>query len=257
MITFEKLDESCSNIYLIDENLCIGKSLDIINYNYKVLYDSIQELSQYINEWDALYTITTTYSSYWYIAANNVNVNGYDWLDTCNLVQSMSADWNKKFTLVFPTMQDISTWYSLNTNDQDTIIKSWLDFNFSPQSYLNQEIEVVVYLNESKPFNFNFTRSYRETCVPNGGGGVVSCNECRRPHRGCNHHGGLAGYGPCTNAYSHCGVTTTSTQASYSCVGTGGRTLTVSINKEAQEINVARVIRITYKNINREWNRIL
>jgi hypothetical protein len=257
MATFEKQNKACSNIYLLDERLCIGKSLDTINANFSALDISINELSVYNDQWNDLYTLTISQSAKWYQAAANIDEYGAQWLNTCLLVQTLSSNWNKPIALYYNKMIEINSWYSKTNTEQDNLILPWLNTNFNPKNYLDQIIEVNIYLKESSELGFTFYRTYNENCSPNGGGGSVSCTGCPRPHRGCNHHGGRAGYGPCTNAYAACGASIATTGAkSAACVGSGAKQLSIGLERSATEINTATTVKIRYKNISNVWTRI-
>ncbi len=257
MTTFKKTTPTCSNIYLIDETLCLSSTLGTINYNVSSLSLAISGVTRYHNAWSNLYTIFTTYSSKWIRTATNIQSFSATWLDTATTVSTLSARWNKLYTIYYPKMLDISYWNSLGTTNQNNFLRNWLNVNFNANKYnLNQLIDVVVYLNQNQPFTFSFNRSLYEPCTPTGGGLSLSCNGCSRPHRGCNHHGGRAGYGPCTNAYDACSVTRTANAVSVSCTGSGAKTLNIGLNRNASDKNVARTVKVSFKNINRSWTAI-
>jgi len=259
MTTFKKTTPTCSNIYLIDENLCLANTLDTINYNIYSLSSAITDVSRYYSTWFNLYTIFTTYSSKWIKTATNIKSFSATWIDTATTVSTLSSNWNKSYTLYYPKMLDINYWNGLGTTNQNNILITWLNNNFSSKIYnINQIIDIVVYLNQNQPFSFRFNRSFYESCIPTGGGLSISCNGCgERPYRGCNHHGGKAGYGPCTNAYDGCNITRTSNNpASVSCTGSGAKTLNIGLNRNATDKNTARTVNVRFKNINRSWTVI-
>jgi hypothetical protein len=43
-LEFDKTDETCGNVYLIDENLCLSNSYQIINKNFATLSASLVNL---------------------------------------------------------------------------------------------------------------------------------------------------------------------------------------------------------------------
>jgi hypothetical protein len=258
MITFTKTDKTCSNSYLIDENLCLSETLDVINYNTVSLSAAIFNIGKYDKTWKNLYTILNTYSSKWIRTATNIQQFSAKWVDMATTVKTLSSTWQKEFTVYYPNMLDINYWNGLSTNAQNQILTSWLNTNFGPyKNNLNQIISVVVYLNQQSTFSFNFNRSYYESCIPNGGGASVSCNGCKKPYQMCNHHGGKAGVGPCTNLFDACTVTRMqSSPDAVSCVGSGSKFLTIGLSRSATEINTARVVRVKFQNINRVWTQI-
>lgn len=257
MIDFQKTNPSCSNVYLLDERLCVGNSLDTINTNFSNLFDAVSSIKNFNNSWDNLYTLAVAQSANWYRAAANIETYGKQWLDTCLVVQSLSSTWSRHFSVFYNKMIEDSDWYSLTDTQQDDLIMPWLNTHFDPsRGFLRQTINVVIYLKNTKSVSMNFDSAYQETCSPNGGGGVITCGGCPRPHRGCNHHGGRAGYGPCTNAYAACGASTTAGSVSHSCVGRGGRTLSLTTGAAAPENVTSRVIEIEYKNTGNQWSRV-
>jgi hypothetical protein len=254
MITFKKITPSCSNVYLIDENVCLANSLNTINYNFSSLNNSLSSLQKYRSSWYSLFTTVVSNSAIWIKTATNIQSYSAIWLDTTNTVSTLSSTWTKPYTLIYPKMLDMNSWYALTTQQKNSTITSWMNTNFkikNPRTY--QTVDVILYLTQNQPFFFSFNRSFEESCTPNGGGASLGCSGCSRPNRGCNHHGGKAGYGPCTNAYNACSVRTTSGSASVSCVGTGAKRLNIGINRSAADRNVARTISIKVENVNGVW----
>lgn len=254
MITFKKTTPTCSNIYMIDQDLCLANSLNLIKYNFNSLNYSISYLNSFRAAWYNLYTKTVSNSAIWIKTATNIQSYSAIWLDTSATVTALSSTWSKPYTFYYPNMIDISTWYGSTTQSKNTIL-NWLNANFNPKKYaINQNIYINLYLTQQQPFSFKFERSLNESCTPNGGGLSLSCNGCPLPHRGCNHHGGAAGYGPCTNAYAGCRRSYTSSGANVTCVGTGGKMLKVGLNRVAYDNNIARTITLVAKNTNRVWS---
>jgi hypothetical protein len=242
---------------LIDENLCLSNSLKTINYNVSSLSSSIVDIKRYYSSWINLYTIFTTYSSKWIRTATNIQSFSATWLNTATTISSLSSTWNKPYTIYYSKMIDIAYWNSLTKLTQNQTIINWLNINFSPQkNNLNQIIDVVIYFTQQQPFTFSFNRSFYEPCTPTGGGLTISCGTCPRPSRGCNHHGGRAGYGPCTNAYNGCGVSPEVQPVSVSCTGAGEKMLNIGLSRSGVDRNVARTTTIRFKNINKNWTAI-
>jgi len=255
MINFDKIDKTCSNVYLIDETLCLSNTLEVINYNTASLSSAILNLKAYEKTWANLYSLFTVYSAQWIKTATNIQTFSAKWINTASTVNALSATWTKEYTLYYPKMLDVGYWNSLGSTNQNNTIISWLNLNF-PASKVNsnQVISVVVYLNQIYNFSFNFNRSYYETCIPNGGGLSIGCGGCPKPFQGCNHHGGKAGVGPCTNLFDACSVQShASAPAPVSCVGGGGRFLNIGLNRAASEKNVASVIRLKFAVNGNNW----
>ena len=247
MIEFKKIDNTCSNIYLIDEGLCLGNTLNLINYNITSLQYAISSIKQYENTWYDLYTK-------WLQTATNIQSFSASWIDMSTTVSNLSSDWNKEYTLYYPYLININTWYA---TDQTQAIQYWLTNAFNTLPTANgQIVSVLVYLQQYQPFNFVFNRSYSESCVPNVGGVNISCNGGPEPFQGCNHHGGNAGYGPCTNIYDYCSRSTSDINASVSCDGWGGKYLSIGLSRSGTDTNTARTVVVRFKNINNIWTSI-
>jgi hypothetical protein len=238
MATIELLkeNENCSNIYFIDENTCAGDSLNIINNNFSVLSANLMDVSRNFPLWAGIFSRFTTTSAT--IISTLLNIENINLTigSAYSCVQTFSGNWVKQFSLYFPTMYDINDWSGIPDLQKDsTILNPWLTLNFPPDFYPDYQIvNLYVNTNQSIPFEFSFSRSYEENCAPNGGTTTVSCDGCNSGNEGsyrnagCNHHGGLAGYGACDNAYNHCGGPTSHTKSSstYTCVADSGQRLT-------------------------------
>lgn len=250
-----KSDETCSNAFLLDENLCLNTSLGVINYNVQHLSGGLTFLNDYGQQWNNLFTIFANNSARWIISSTNLKTLSAKWVDTYKTVNALSANWCKEFSLYLPTMINLNYWNSISFNDQLNIGQQWLNLNFPPRQMANgQEVSLYVYLFEEKPFSFSFQRSLYEPCTPNGGGATVSCGQCPTPFRGCNHHGGRAGWGPCDNAYDYCTkVTTGAGTLEFSCEGQGAKTLSIGLTQNYVENYTAGVQRIRYINLNNTW----
>ena len=257
MTTFTKIDNTCSNIFLIDEGLCLANTLNLMNYNVASLSNAVFNISKYDHSWFNMYTIFTAYSAKWLQTATNMQDFSASWIKMSTTVSILSSDWIKEYTLYYPNVIDINTWYG---SDQTPSILNWINnvYNSSTLPTVNgQVISVVIYLSQNQPFSFRFNRSYNEPCTPNQGGGNVQCNGCSKPFQGCNHHGGNAGVGPCTNLYDACSVSNGGpSYASVSCDGTGSKTLNIGLNRSSVDSNIARTIHLKYKNINNVWTAI-
>jgi hypothetical protein len=251
-----KTTPTCSNIFLIDENLCVGNSLNTINHNVASLSSALVFLENYQNNWFSLYSTFQTYSAIWVDTVTNVQNFSANWVSTSNTVVSLSSTWNVPFTVFYPTILPLSAW-GVNQTYNSGFIKTWLTNNFSPLVYnLNQVINVTVYLNQILITPVVFNKSYAETCIPNCKGLEIDCKagSCPPLYYGCNHHGGQAGSGACNNGYSYCTQTSNTPPQKLSCTaGSGARTLSISLNISAVDINTAQTINLSFTNINNTW----
>jgi hypothetical protein len=145
-------------------------------------------------------------------------------------------------------MIEINTWYSYAPAVKNDLLQPWLNFNFPPKNYVNNQL-MTVYINLYRAFDFefNFFRSIEESCVPNGGGGSLSCNGCGIPNQGCNWQG------RCINAYQYCSVSSSSNSTNLSCTGLGGKTLSIGQTRSGTDQHVARIIRLSMKKTQTGW----
>lgn len=227
---FEKLEKNCSNTYLIDEELCLANSYKIIDTNFTNLSSAVYKLQTTSDYLNSVYTLFANNSAAWYKANSNLKANTQTWNNDFTLVKTLSSTWANEISLFYTTIYEIQDWYtkeatSTYSNGQ---IKNWLNNNFPTKNFSNEQI-LTVYVNLYENFSFdmtNFSATYYHDCHVPKRVGSISCTPCPRPSRGCNHHGGNAGYGPCTNAYDGCSVRVVgSDNVSYTCQGSGAKTM--------------------------------
>lgn len=260
-MNFIKSNQLCSNVYLIDENLCAGNTLNLINYNTISLTSALIDVQRYANQWNNLYTIMSTYSAKLVDTSTIFANNSSRWMEASKIVSTYYQDWNKPFTIVYPKLIKIENW--LTTSEQEKIkeLQNWLLFNFVPIDYIETQIvNVSVLLYQEKPYQVKFNSSYKEECIPNVGGVVATCDDqsCgNKPHIGCNHHGGLAGVKACDNVYDYCTKkTVTRTGVEYSCKGSGGKVLSLNYSKNLADRSTTRNLIYKFQMINNNWNYI-
>jgi hypothetical protein len=254
-MNFIKTNQLCSNVYLLDENLCAGNTLNLINYNTVSLTSALISLQRYSNQWGDLYTTLTTYSAKFVSASTNFAAFTAKWIDASNVVSSLSADWIKPFTIYYPKKIKIDDWLAKTNQQQVQELQTWLFFNFDPTTYaIDQIANVTVLLYQENAYTLNHKASYNELCSPNGGGAIADCTECARPYSMCNHHGGAAGYKACDNLYDYCTAQNTgSTGVSFSCQGNGGKLLSLNYSNNLTDISMARSVNYKFKASNNNW----
>lgn len=241
MITLSKTDPTCSNIYLIDENTCLGKSLDIIQSNIQTLSSNLSALMINVDDWFDVYTSIYSLSAQMLSTIFNVKNIEKEYNSTYSTISGLSSSWLKEFSLVYPKIFDFNEWYNYDADVRDGILNTWLQNNFPVENYLdNQVINVFVNLNQSMQFLFYYTRSYSETCaVTYSSGGTAKCTPCsdNRAYQGCN----ITGKG-CRNAWSYCGSTTSNNQVQGICKTSGGKDLTITSSKLCTDRYFSRTV---------------
>lgn len=260
---FNKSDDRCSNIYLIDENLCLSDSIDVINSNFINLSTCINQINKTGDYLNQIYTYFTIQSSLWIEGNNNLTKNTNKWNDDYTLVNTLSSMWANEFSLFYTKIFEIKDYYnSEQTGDPYSLneILTWLSVNFPPNSFADGQI-ISVYVNLYEDYSFDITNGFKAThthqCSPPPRSGTKTCTKCPSPSRGCNHHGGEAGNGPCTNAYDDCSVQVTGGPVTYACTGNGPITKTIGPQPVILlDRFIARSIRLRYKKNNNVWSKL-
>ncbi len=281
-IEIKKTDSTCGDIDLIDENLCVGNSLSIINSNVVSLSSRLNNLLTDVNKWNSVYTLFNQSSSAMFSTVLNIKKINESYQSHVSVVQSLSANWNKEFSVYYPKIINMAStiagsnqvtpgdWYTDANNIQSgnlTKLQNWMKINFPPSEYIEgQIVNLFVSLYETIYFNFYFYRNYYEYCVPNKivgynntDGAAVSCNGCGADPRqaGCNHHNNNDGTGDwCGNPYDHCGHSYTKDVQKGNCTGNGGRLLEIEKNKTLSDRHLSRVVVLYLKNDGTNWNYI-
>lgn len=223
---FSKIDQTCSNIFLLDENLCLSNSLKIINTNTANLSSSINFIQNTANYLNNVYSLFSRSSSSWVEASTNISSFSATWIRDTKTVNTLSATWANEFALYYNKMIEIQDWKT-NISTYTTVnIPNWLNVNFPVTDYaVNQIISVYVNLYENYRFDLasNWSASYYHDCrVPNGASSHATCSSpCGRLSRGCNRRGGR-----CINAFDECSVRVVGpSSVTCTCPGNGAKTL--------------------------------
>jgi hypothetical protein len=260
MIELNKIDENCSNVYLIDENTCYGDSLNVINTNVATLTSNLNGLAAQTVRFNNLFTLLSNNSAAIINTIYNVKTINEVYQSPYSTVKQLSSNWFQPFSLYYPKIIEINSWYnptntvgitdipitSVTTTQQKTLT-SWLETNFPHNNFAkNQIVYVFVNFYENFKFYYEFNKTYFEDCRPNLGTTIsVSCVGCAddRGFAQCN----ITGQG-CSNAWSHCASNNSTETASYGCLGYNGRTLQLYKYQEGFDRVLSRVK--SYKFIN-------
>jgi hypothetical protein len=273
MIELKKIDQTCSNIYLIDENECLSKSIDTINANVATLSANLNSLSVNLNDWNSIYTLYTTNSAKILKTILNINTINNSYNIGYNTVQTLSSQWNKEFSLYYPTIQQIDNWYNNGTYSTD-ILYSWLTNNFPAENYVqDQIINLYVATYQDTPFYFQFSRSYYENCTPQGNGVNITCTTAQDTrYQACTTNSvaiiidkwfnGLT----TRNAYSNCSSTPPSgARARFYCKGYNNKLLSIDTENPDKNLtqythsfdrSTCRIIQYKFQNNNSDWGLI-
>lgn len=252
---FIKIEEKCSNVYLLDETLCLLTSLGVINSNFQSLSSAILEIDKVTSHLNQVYTIFQSYSSDWVNTFENLNNYSNQWITNYDLVNQLSSFWVDEFGIYFTKMYEINDWKTKTPHYSSVDILNWLDVNFPVNEYPEEQtIRVFVHLYED--FNFDITNykvMYYHDCHAPGGTAGVLCNQCPQPSRSC------VGGGGSSNTYDYCGRTTSgATTIDYTCMGLGGNFISLPMgsgnyNFQLTDRFCVRAIAVKYLRTERGW----
>ena len=260
--------QNCSLIYLIDENLCLGHSYDVMNTNFDSISASQDDLTIYADKWYALYTEFATNSAKWLSALYNISTLSAQWESAYATKQSYKKYWDLPIYLVYPDFVEFTTYYS-NSASYETLFDKWITRNFPPDQYImDQKIDISINLYTVKDFSYSFIRNYTENCTPATGDSAttICCNGCGKGNSGlCNHYWG--GDGTAANHTGHschwvcddgaCGITVDRRCASYTChTYSPPQPLHLEYTANFSDRYVTRIISIVYQNDKTKWIKI-
>lgn len=272
---FKKIKQDCSNIFLLDENLCLSNSYDVINYNIQSLSSALFFLQPTIDYFNNQYSYFTVNSSKFLEIDQNLKNKTEKLNNIFTLTVNNSSFFNKIFYVYYPDIINVTEWnsnISIDSTYYQNYFKEWLSKYYKNSNYVeNQKIVLNVNLYFEQEFNLSnngnggtpnsfdyfsgFYREHQEDCKPEKGSPItITCgaNSCRTPNRGCNHHSKNQTY--CFNAYDRCQKRASGGgQASGSCSGTGSKLLKIQNNFITKDRYTTTSINFLYQNINLTW----
>jgi len=174
----EKINKGCSNIFLIDEEICLADSLGIINTNFTNLSSQIINLQNYYNIFQTFYTLFENNSSKYFNTLTYLNQFSSKWDSAFDTIMKNKDSWNSSpIYLLYPNLIEFNDWYLYNVSVRDNIIH-WLELNFPTIEYPeNQIIKISLNLVKNENFEFNFKKSYEEQCTTFGSN-TKKCEKC-------------------------------------------------------------------------------
>lgn len=258
MINLDKIQNTCSNVYLIDENLCLSNSYQILNTNFQTLSNALVNLDAYGNYFSSIFTLFAANSSRWNRSISNWETLSGVWMDSESKVKSLSSTWQTNATVIYSKILSVVNYYA-NPNSSQTAIRNWLNANFINYISDNQEIHVNVYLSHSFGFTWRYVKQYYENCIPPQTGTTGRCPVPRLPGWGCNRTvaAGRA-YGGCQNATSFCRANNITLQgiAALKCSNGGAKNVRINFALSSTDKTICRAIRLRYKRIGGSFNLI-
>jgi hypothetical protein len=257
-LEFKKDDETCSNVYLIDERLCLKNSFPIINTNVVTLTSNLNNLQNNCNNFNQIYNNFSSNSARWIRAISNFQTLSAGWFSAETTVKTLSSYWYTDLHVIYNKIIDLDV-YTSDTNVCHTAINSWLIDNFNFNIANNQIINVDLYLSKLESFTWDYYKSYYESCVPTTQNkpSTSSCT-CPYPDVPCNwlrvndvrifkeHH--------CVNAAKSCEQGTgviVGVGTAPNCPNNGKRDVILAYsNTELKDKSLTRVITLKYQKVN-------
>jgi hypothetical protein len=249
-LEFDKIEETCGNVYLIDENLCLSNSYQIINKNFATLSASLVKLDSYGNSFNILYANFASNSAKWITSINNWETLSAKWISAETTVRQLSSNWQTTINLIYNKIINLQTYYA-DENFYKTTILNWLTTNFINYFPENQIINVNVYLSNPESFTWLFFREYYENCLPPNTGRSGNC-AVSLPAHPCNEvvvSGAVQEGGRCTNATKYCtqsSATTVGGLNNIQCPVFGAKSISFNIPYSTTDLSLTRVISIKY-----------
>lgn len=256
-------NDNCSVVYLIDEELCLSNSYEVINTNFDNVSASQNDLTKYAEKWYGLYTLFSNNSSKWLNALYNVTMLSAQWESAYQTKESYEKYWDVPIYIVYPSILNFTSFYQ-NSSLYVTQLRDWLNLNFPPSEFiLDQKIDLSLNLYTTKSFNYNFYRTKVENCTPATGNSSITicCNGCGRGSAGlCNHYQydnpkdkNLVSF-TCYPVCNDCGVVTDRRCASYTCqTSSPPQTLNLNYNANFSDRYISRIISLVYQNNKNSW----
>jgi hypothetical protein len=252
-LEFKKDDETCSNVYLIDERLCLANSFEIINTNVVTLSTNLNSLQKYSNNFNALYSNFSNNSARWIRAISNFQTLSAGWFSAETTVKTLSSYWDTDLNVIYNKIIDLPTYYASQTTYQNQI-KNWLTSNFISNLVNGQIINVDLYLSRNESFTWSFYKTYYESCVPQNQNKPSAGCGCPKPQFNCNHvrvNGQEQRDGACHDAASYCGLASATIigNSNINCPNKNNRDVVLSHNESSVDKSLTRVISLKYKRV--------
>jgi hypothetical protein len=256
-LEFEKLEETCSNVYLIDERLCLKNSYEILNYNFEKIENLLINLNIQSQDFNLLFLNFSQNSAKWIRAINNWETLSAKWLDAETVVSKLSSNWFVPVNVIYNKILNLET-YLNNPSFYIENIRQWTQTNFLTVLQENQIISVDVYTSHEFDFNWRFFVEYYEDCIPTKQNLPSGGCSCPKPRHMCNHVvvGGTAFKGwpaVCQDAAAYCSASGGAIVLSTTeivCPNRGEKVNKLEHIEYSSDKTICRVINIKYKKEN-------
>jgi hypothetical protein len=254
---------SCSLVYLIDEDLCLGNSYDIINTNFDTISSAQDNLTTYANIWLGLYTTFSNNSSRWLNALYNITTLSAQWESAYATKEAYKKYWDVPLYIVYPDLIHFTSYWT-NQTAYATTLTTWVNANFPSDKYImNQVIELCINIYTINDFPYSFHREMIELCTPDSGTSAVTlcCTGAGKGSAGlCNQyseHGDSDGHQQvieCHEICNDCSVTPDTHCESYTCATISPpQGLVLDYNIDFKDRYMCQIISLRFKNDKIRW----
>ena len=257
ILQFKKLKEECSNILLIDENLCIGKSYDIINKNIISLSSAIKQFETDIIFFNDNFTYFSAHSANHIETNDNIKNNIASLNSLTTLISSLSTNWTKPIGVFYSNILPVSTWNTNKTSYPTGLLLTWLNSNFPVIKFTEtQSIILYVTLYDSPSFRFDagFFKKFNENCYIAAQNVQIECaaNACPISSGSSCNYTSAAGVHGCGDPINGCFKTGVGGfTGPVTCPTAGQKVLSVSHTKTRNDTHISTSFGLKYiKNTN-------
>lgn len=262
-LEIDKINDACSNVYLIDERLCLKNSYEIINTNTKTISANLNNLQKYVDSFKTVYTNFSNNSSRWITAISNFETLSSGWFSAETTFKTLSTYWYTDIHIIYNKIVDITTYLNEKSNYENIYIKNWLILNFKSHCAESQIIKVDLYLSNEESFTWQYNKSYYESCEPTTQTQPSGDCECPKPRYWCNntaingkeifkgHH--------CVNAMDYCSENTRTITGGGTlprCPAYTPQNVDLNYNNQKKDKALTRVITLKYKKVNDTFIKI-
>lgn len=193
-----------SSVYLIDENLCLKDSVEILNHNFQNWQSQINSIDNTLNDVSGAIDAILQESQEWTRLLNILDVLNTSIPEAFATVENIVL---KPISITYPVFIPVTEWTTkIKIHYFYSNAVNWLNLNFPVEDFSqNQIIKLNFLFQETKNFRVSYEASYLEPCIATPLNSIECTGTPVGLYVGCNHYGGLAGTGACTNAYEPTG----------------------------------------------------
>jgi hypothetical protein len=248
-------NKKCPDIILIDENYCLNDSFDIMQENFTILLNKLNEADSNSDEREIIINRYEKGKEKYQKFLTYVNQFSGNWLSAVQTFNTYKDFWRIKNTpleIVYSGLIDIKQWGSYNKGviSEDTFqssktllnILKWINAKYPYGEYgVYEKLNLNIYIKSDVTDTLDVDVYYDEDCEAGGGKATVCCSGCNNwgglGHKGCN-KSIVNGHKQCANMYDWCpgtsgrvtgfaggggskGINSSSNCATGSCLGWG------------------------------------